>query len=116
MKDENVPKRDIVLVGHAVGGDINFFKDIGYDVTNLSNLKDVIDTADMWKYLKKETNPAKLGAILQDLGLMGWNLHNAGNDAVYTLQVMIGLAIKHIVDKNRPRLLISKGVGLDSTG
>ena len=48
----------------------------------------------MWKYVKRETNPAKLAVVLQELGLIGWNLHNAGNDAVYTLQAMIGLAIK----------------------
>jgi DNA polymerase III alpha subunit (gram-positive type) len=103
-EDEN-PKRNIVLVGHAVGGDVTFLKDLGYDVTNLSNLIDVVDTADMWKYLKKETNPAKLGVILHDLGMVGWNLHNAGNDAVYTLQVMVGLAIKHIVQKGKPQFL-----------
>lgn len=103
-----MPKRNIVLVGHAIGADITFLKDMGYDVTNLSNLKDTIDTGDMWMYLKKAANPANLGAVLQDLGIIGWNLHNAGNDAVYTLQVMIGLAIKQVVEKGKSSLVLPK--------
>ncbi|KAE8451292.1 hypothetical protein EG329_004457 [Mollisiaceae sp. DMI_Dod_QoI] len=101
---ENIqPKRNIVLVGHNISADITFLKDIGYDVTNLSNLWDTVDTADMWKYLKHETDSTKLAAILHDLNLDGWNLHNAGNDAVYTLQAMIGTAIKHVTDKDKPQ-------------
>ncbi len=57
----------------------------------------------MWKYLKHETDSTKLAAILHDLNLDGWNLHNAGNDAVYTLQAMIGTAIKHVTDKDKPQ-------------
>lgn len=72
---------------------------MGYDVSNLSNLREVADTASMWRYVKREPNPRSLGLILYELDLTGWNLHNAGNDAVYTLQAMIGIAIKHIVDK-----------------
>jgi len=60
-----------------------------------------VDTADMWKYLKKEIQPTKLANILHELGLEGWNLHNAGNDAVYTVQAMLGTAIKHITDKKK---------------
>ena len=57
----------------------------------------------MWRYLKRETNPRNLGSILADLGIIGWNLHNAGNDAVYPLQAMIGIAIKHIEEKQKKR-------------
>lgn len=109
LQPEDMPKRNIVLVGHALGGDVTFLKDMGYDVTNLSNLQDTVDTADMWKYLKKTPNPTKLGIALYELGLPAWNLHNAGNDAVYTLQVMIGTAIKHIVDKEKPQLVVKGG-------
>lgn len=72
---------------------------MGYNVLNLGNLKEKHDTAAMYRYLRRETNPRNLGAILADLGITGWNLHNAGNDAVYTLQAMIGIAIKHLVEK-----------------
>lgn len=78
-------------------------KDIGYDVTNLSNLKDTIDTGGMWQYIKKILNPAGLALnLLHELGITGWNLRYAGNDAVYTLQAMVGLAIKNVVEKDMP--------------
>lgn len=57
----------------------------------------------MWRYLKREPNPRNLAAILAELGITGWNLHNAGNDATYTLQAMIGIAIQHILDKEKKR-------------
>jgi hypothetical protein len=61
------------------------------------------DTAFMWRYLKRETNPRNLGSILAELGIIGWNLHNAGNDAVYTLQAMVAIAIKHIEEKQKAK-------------
>jgi DNA polymerase III alpha subunit (gram-positive type) len=87
------------LVGHDIGADISFLQTIGYDVHNLSNLLETADTAYMWRYLKRESNPRNLGSILAELGIIGWNLHNAGNDAVYTLQAMIAIAIKHLDEK-----------------
>jgi len=89
-------KRSIVLVGHDLGMDISYLKKLGYDVYNLSNLLECADTANMWKYMTREYNPRKLAMILAELRLIGWNLHNAGNDAVYTLWAMIGISIKHL--------------------
>jgi len=91
------------LVGHDIGADISFLQTIGYDVHNLSNLLETADTAFMWRYLKRESNPRNLGSILAELGIIGWNLHNAGNDAVYTLQAMIAIAIKHLDEKHRAK-------------
>ena len=94
-------KRNIILVGHGVGADITFLRNIGYDVHNLSNLQEVADTATMWQYLKRDSNPRNLGSVLAECGLIGWNLHNAGNDATYTLQAMIAIVIKHIIEKKQ---------------
>ncbi|KAH8815693.1 hypothetical protein F5884DRAFT_627218, partial [Xylogone sp. PMI_703] len=97
--DEDAPedaeenqKRNIVLVGHDVAADVDYLKRLGYSVTNLSNLTEIIDTAKMWQYHKNETQPRSLSLVLADIGIPGWNLHNAGNDAVYTLQAMLGIA------------------------
>lgn len=57
----------------------------------------------MWRALKREVNPRSLITILGELGIIGWNLHNAGNDAVYTLQAMLGIACKHLVDRKIER-------------
>lgn len=75
--DEYRPKRNIVLVGHNLKADIEFMRDLGYDVTNLSNLLEAIDTADMFRAMKREQNPRKLGNVLMELELVGWHLHNA---------------------------------------
>lgn len=93
--DEN-EKRNIILVGHDLPQDINYLKKIGYDVYNLSNLLECIDSASMWKYMTRDNQPRKLAMILAELRLVGWNLHNAGNDAVYTLWAIVGISVKHL--------------------
>lgn len=75
--DTQEPKRNIILVGHDVKTDVDHLRGIGFDVSNMSNILEVIDTADMFRALKHEQQPRSLGAILLDLGLTGWNLHNA---------------------------------------
>lgn len=71
------PKRNIILVGHDVQSDINYMRSLGYDVSNLSNLLEAIDTADMFKALKHEQQSRSLGGVLLELEMVGWNLHNA---------------------------------------
>ena len=75
--DEAEPKRNIVLVGHDIMADIRFMRSIGYEVANLSNVLEAIDTADMFRALKQEQQPSSLGKVLLELGITGWNLHNA---------------------------------------
>ncbi|KAI9785141.1 MAG: hypothetical protein M1839_000779 [Geoglossum umbratile] len=94
------PLRNIIIVGHDVYSDIDYLKVLGYNPLNLSNLIEILDTNIMYRFLKREQNPRNLGSVLADLGLMGWNLHNAGNDATYTLQAMVALAVKATTDKD----------------
>lgn len=70
-------KRNIILVGHDVRSDIDYLKQIGYDVSNLPNLLEAIDTADLFKALKHEQQSRSLGGVLLELEMVGWNLHNA---------------------------------------
>ncbi|QSZ30659.1 hypothetical protein DSL72_000217 [Monilinia vaccinii-corymbosi] len=95
-------KRNIILVGHDVDADIRFLRQIGYEINNLK-LHEGCDTTLMWRALKRESNPRSLAAILAEIGIAAWNLHNAGNDAVYTLQAMLGIACKHLVDRKMER-------------
>lgn len=78
VQNENAqPKRNIIFVAHDAKSDIDYLRGMGYDISNLSNLLEVIDTVDLYRALKQEQNPRNLGQILLDLGLIGWNLHNA---------------------------------------
>lgn len=100
---EDGPKRTIILVGHDLDADINFLQTIGYNLHNLSTLTEAVDTSSMWRYLKQEANPRNLASILAELDIVAWNLHNAGNDAAYTLQAMLAIAIKDLVDKQKQK-------------
>ena len=71
------PKRNIILVGHDIKADVDRLRAVGFDLSNQSNILEVLDTGDMFRALKHEQQPRSLGAILLDLGLTGWNLHNA---------------------------------------
>ena len=75
--NDSLPKRNIILVGHEISADIQYLRSIGYDVSNLSNLLEAIDTVDIFRAMKRGQNPSSLGSVLLDLGLIGWNLHNA---------------------------------------
>lgn len=75
--NEHAPKRNVVLVGHEIRSDIDYLRTIGYDVTNLSNLLESVDTVDLYKATKHGRDTSSLGAVLLDLGLVGWHLHNA---------------------------------------
>ena len=75
--NNSAPKRSIVLVGHEVSADIQYLRSIGYDVSNLSNLVEAVDTADLFRAMTHGQNRSSLGSVLLELGLIGWNLHNA---------------------------------------
>lgn len=95
-------KRTIVLVGHDFGNDIQYMRNLGYDVTNLSNLSKhapILDTQGMYRVMKGDKDPAKLAKLLEEIDVIPWGLHNAGNDARYTMEASIGI----VVDKASQR-------------
>jgi hypothetical protein len=57
-------------------------------------VREVVDTREMHQYLVRSNDSASLATVLNYVGIAYSNLHNAGNDAVYTLQAMVGLAVK----------------------
>ncbi|AEO69387.1 uncharacterized protein THITE_2119734 [Thermothielavioides terrestris NRRL 8126] len=86
--------RPVVLVFHEASSDIKYLKLVGYHVGDAKNVLEVVDTCKMHQYLIQSNNQSSLGAVLTYLDIPHRHLHNAGNDAVYTLQAMIGLAVK----------------------
>jgi hypothetical protein len=87
-------KRNIVLVGHEISSDMCYLRAIGYNPSNLSNLIETVDTAAMFRALRRELTSRSLSHLLYELDLEGRNVHNAGNDAHYTLQAMIAIAFQ----------------------
>lgn len=95
-------KRAIVLVGHDFSNDIRYMRNLGYDVTNLSSLSKhapILDTQGMYRVMKGDKDPAKLAKLLEEIDVMPWGLHNAGNDARYTMEALIGIVVDKAVNR-----------------
>ncbi|KAH6850279.1 hypothetical protein B0I37DRAFT_110372 [Chaetomium sp. MPI-CAGE-AT-0009] len=86
--------RPVVLVFHESSADIKYLKYLSYYVEAARNVIDVADTREMHQYLVRSNDSASLASVLGYLDIPYRYLHNAGNDAVYTLQAMVGLAVK----------------------
>ena len=81
----------IVLVGHNLPADVKYLEELGVNLSQF--ITDSIDTADLFKYLRRKFNGTALGNLLLEYGVAARHLHNAGNDAYYTLRVMIVMAV-----------------------
>ncbi|KAI9887256.1 MAG: hypothetical protein M1823_000927 [Watsoniomyces obsoletus] len=90
----SLPPRRIVLVGHDLHNDLECLRRIDFDPTKMLGYRETIDTADLWRAFKRHLSPLNLEGIMSELGIQAWDAHNAGNDAVYTLQALIVLAFK----------------------
>ncbi|KAK4165304.1 good for full DBP5 activity protein 2 [Cladorrhinum sp. PSN259] len=89
----NPEPRPVVLVFHDSSADIKYLEKCGYNVYAADNVIDMMDTKDMHQYTLRTNNPGSLEKALGYLGIPCKNLHNAGNDAAYTLRAMLGLAV-----------------------
>lgn len=110
----NNEARNVILLGHDTQADVAYLRKLGC-ATFSSHVIDTedgpqtanrepessanvhflesLDTATLYRAFKREPHTRSLGHMLLDFGLTGWFLHNAGNDAYYTMQCMIALGI-----------------------
>ncbi|KAK5156461.1 hypothetical protein LTR04_005616 [Oleoguttula sp. CCFEE 6159] len=98
---EQPERRRVILLGHDVGQDISYLRSMGYNPLNLDNLLELLDTASMFRAMAREPSPRSLTHILYTFGIVGWNLHNAGNDAAYTMHAFLGIALRSALDDRR---------------
>lgn len=106
--------RNVVLVGHGLHADFSYLQALGCDMFSENALKtqpqaysqevlfnqtaqspfiDTLDTATMFQGLKRDVHSRSLENVLASLDILGWNFHNAGNDARYTLEAMVCMII-----------------------
>ncbi|RPA88182.1 hypothetical protein BJ508DRAFT_3506 [Ascobolus immersus RN42] len=90
----------VVFVGHDAGTDKQYLKKLGYNPDNINGLE-MLDTAKMWKAIKQEANPKGLGGLCKELDITAWHLHNAGNDAAYTFQCLLKMALDYCPDRGQ---------------
>ncbi|KAL5357673.1 hypothetical protein BJX96DRAFT_182140 [Aspergillus floccosus] len=85
--------RHLVLVGHNIAMDMQYLREMGVHIdqkaAGTAGFIDVVDTADVFRLLRREESHRSLAKVLHELEMTGWNLHNAGNDARYTLEKSI---------------------------
>ena len=79
----------IMLIGHDLKNDTEYLKKLNCTPKNVDGK---IDTQRLARISKKQ--PPGLTKLLAALSINAQNLHNAGNDAAYTLQALIGVAVQ----------------------
>ena len=90
---QTAAKRNVVLVGHDVGRDIGYLAKLNFTPSNHATIIKTLDTQRLSGSTKR--SPVGLGKLLQALNIEASNLHNAGNDATYTLQALLKIAVMH---------------------
>ncbi|KAI1458337.1 hypothetical protein F4805DRAFT_466928 [Annulohypoxylon moriforme] len=91
---ESEDNRPVIMVGHDMAQDLNYLRKVGFNVWRVPHFTDEIDTQSMFQRLQKSANGRSLSAVCEELGIPGYNFHNAGNDATYTLRAMISMAVQ----------------------
>jgi len=84
--------RHIVFVAHGAKGDRAYLNSIGFELDQIAVIVRTMDTQVLSGRSKK--NQVALRRLLLSLELTAVNLHNAGNDAAYTLHAMVLMALK----------------------
>ncbi|KAJ5960448.1 uncharacterized protein N7479_007598 [Penicillium vulpinum] len=104
LKEEHVPqyknqKRNVILVGLDLHGDITHLQEAGsrvfLDLNGTSSvIRETIDVAELYRVEAGETQKRGLRALLGLLNILSFDLHNAGNDAYYTLHALVRLMLR----------------------
>ncbi len=95
MEDNTMPSkkyRDIVLVGHGLSNDMSMLTEFQVYVQDILPIVDIVDTLAIGRAVYDRG--LKLENLLEVLGCPHAMLHNAGNDATFTLKAFLALAIK----------------------
>ncbi|GME48725.1 hypothetical protein GTA08_BOTSDO01913 [Neofusicoccum parvum] len=81
--------RNIVLVGHNISGDIKYLNTIGFSLFR----QGVVGLVDTERLARAINLPQGLEKLLLAMGEKPEYLHNAGNDAHYTMQAAVLMAL-----------------------
>ncbi|KAK7744372.1 hypothetical protein SLS62_010227 [Diatrype stigma] len=102
-------KRPVILVGHDLKNDLAYLQKIGYQVWRVPQCHDEVDTSCMYRRLERAQNGRGLEAICRELQRCGFDFHNAGNDAYWTLQTMIVIAFRQMLDPHKGESASAQG-------
>lgn len=89
-----------VFVAHSASSDITYLEQLGYGPEE--DIIDIIDTCVLANANEHEFKQPSLSTLLLRYGIAAKHLHNAGNDAHYTLRAMLALAVDNFQNKRSP--------------
>ncbi|EPS30210.1 hypothetical protein PDE_05160 [Penicillium oxalicum 114-2] len=96
QKAQKEPARKMILVGHSPDGDVNLLAQrsrvFQTFLSEGSIFLETLDTQQLYRHLRKEPHQRSLEHVLHSLGIEPRCLHNAGNDARYTMEALIRIA------------------------
>ena len=110
-------KRNIIFLGHDIRNEFEYLRQLGSQIfgpssstypisevemnagevgrgETLGSIIEALDTAVLHRALLRDGQTQSLGKMMAGLGRTAWHLHNAGNDARYTLEALVALLIK----------------------
>lgn len=97
-------QRNLIFLGHDTLGDVKYLQNLGFDPMKVDNLLEALDTAVLYRVWRRELNATGLGRILHGFDIAGHGLHNAGNDAAYTVQAMLATCVRESSLRDSPEL------------
>lgn len=101
---ESMEKRNLILLGHDTVMDIKYLQNLGFDPLLVPNLLEAQDSATLYRVWTREEQITKLSRILQRFDIDAFGLHNAGNDAVYTVQSFLAVLAAEASIRNSPKV------------
>ncbi|KAI5203991.1 hypothetical protein E4T39_03906 [Aureobasidium subglaciale] len=84
--------RRLILVGHGLSHDTAYLNKLKFAPHARGNIIQDVDTQ---KFVGSKKQTVGLNKLMLGLGVEAENLHNAGNDAAYTLQALILMTVQH---------------------
>jgi hypothetical protein len=110
-------KRNVIFLGHDIRNEFEYLRQLGSQIfgpsssthpisevetsagkvgrsETLGSIVEALDTAVLYQALLRDGQTQSLGKMMVGLGRTAWHLHNAGNDARYTLEALVALLIK----------------------
>ncbi|KAH0354110.1 hypothetical protein KCU81_g1340, partial [Aureobasidium melanogenum] len=84
--------RSLIFVGHGLSNDTSYLNKLKFDPNAKGNIIQMVDTQ---KFVGTKKQQVGLSKLLAGLGVEPENLHNAGNDAAYTMQALLLMTVQH---------------------
>ncbi|KAK5124911.1 hypothetical protein LTR85_001101 [Meristemomyces frigidus] len=103
------PGRNVIYVAHGASNDNAYMKQVGFNMAADADVSRTMDTQVLAGGSKKSS--IGLHRLLLSLGMTPVNLHNAGNDAAYTLQAFVLMALKDFAVPGSVSANLAKIVG-----